>query len=459
MSTLPLFGPRPKRTGSGSGQGGTTLRVSQLNRAVRMLLEDRFAGVWVTGELSDVTHAGSGHIYFTLNDEDEAAQLRGVMFRSDARRAKARMQNGERVKLRGNVSLFEPRGNYQLIARVALPDGEGDLHAQFEAVRQRLDADGLLDPERKRPLPQLPRTIGVVTSDRGAALHDIIRVAEGRCPVRIVVSPCLVQGPDAPRSIVAALDAIERLPGLDVIIIGRGGGAAEDLVAFNDERVARRIAALRVPSVSAVGHEVDISIADLVADVRASTPSHAAELCVPDRAALEAELLSAQRSLQHAMELRMSRARVRLGRLEAELSDPRSVLASVRGQLSALEHRLRAATTQQLQARRRELSGIGSRLSRRDPRQQLARDRARLQQLDANLRRAGGSLCHEPRKQLSTMAAQLSALSPLSVLARGYAIALHGPDGKALLQARDAQDGDTIELRLHDGTLRTRVES
>ena len=410
MSTLPLFDERPKRAGGGSGSAERTLRVAQLNRAVRTLLEDRFGSVWVTGELSDVTHAGSGHVYFTLNDEQEAAQLRGVMFRSDARRAKAKLENGARVKLRGTVSLFEPRGNYQLIARVALPEGLGDLHANFERVRARLQADGLLDEERKRALPMLPRTVGVVTSDRGAALHDIIRVAHRRCPVRIVVAPCLVQGADAPRSIVAALDAIERLPDLDALIIGRGGGSAEDLVAFNDERVARRLAEVAVPTVSAVGHEVDVAITDLVADVRASTPSQAAELLVPARDSLEAELLSASRSLQQAMELRMSRGRVRLGRLEAQLSDPRTLLSSVRGQLSTLQHRLQARTVEVVAERRRKLATAEARLTRRDPRQLLARDRARLSQLQARLRAAGVGLTQEPRRELATRVATLQAL-------------------------------------------------
>ncbi|HKP61315.1 MAG TPA: exodeoxyribonuclease VII large subunit, partial [Polyangiales bacterium] len=280
MSTLPVA-------------DDTVYRVAQLNREVRSALERKYGSVWVAGELSDVTHAASGHVYFTLNDEQEPAQVRGVMFGNDARRSKARLVDGSRVKLLGQLSLFTPRGSYQLIARLALPQGLGDLHANFERVRLKLEAEGLLAPERKRKLPHLPRILGVVTSRQGAALHDIVRCAQSRCPLRIVVSPCQVQGPDAPVSIVAALEMIQHLRRLDVVIVGRGGGAAEDLVAFNDERVARAIAACRVPVISAVGHEVDVSIADLVADVRAATPSNAAELAVPERRTLQAELRAA----------------------------------------------------------------------------------------------------------------------------------------------------------------------
>ena len=253
-------------------------RVSQLNRVVRSLLEDRFMNVWVEGELSDVKHAASGHVYATLNDEEEPSQIRVVIFKNDARRSKAKLEDGARVKLQGQLSLFTPRGSYQMIARIAVPYGLGELHAQFERVRVRLEADGLLAPERKRPLPLLPRVIGLVTSEHGAALHDIVRVAHQRSPVRLVLSPCLVQGAQAPQSIIDALEQVQRLPDLDIVIVGRGGGSAEDLVAWNDERLARAIARCRVPVVSAVGHEVDVSISDLVADVRAATPSNAAEL-------------------------------------------------------------------------------------------------------------------------------------------------------------------------------------
>lgn len=463
MSTLPLFGDGGGRAGAGGGgRGGgpeeRVYRVGQVNRLVRLLLEERFAELWVQGELSDVSHAGSGHVYFTLNDEREAAQVRGVMFRSDARRAKAKLEDGARVRLRGTLSLFEPRGSYQLIARIALPDGLGDLHAQFEAVRKKLEAEGLLAQERKRGLPKLPRVLGVVTSEHGAALHDIVQVASSRCPTRIVVSPCLVQGRDAPRSIEIALRNIQRLRELDVVIVGRGGGSAEDLFAFNDERVARAIAACRVPVVSAVGHEVDVTIADLVADVRAATPSNAAELCVPDRRALVSDLASHKRALERAMEVRLARGRLRLDRAGRRVRDPRALLRGARSRLDDERGLIAAAMRERLRGERRLLSAGLERLSRRDPRLLCAQDRARLSDLRGRLRAQARAICARQRARLSEQAARLHALSPLAVLSRGYAIALHETSGRALLREGDAAPGDALRLRLHEGELRVRVQ-
>jgi exodeoxyribonuclease VII large subunit len=455
MSTLPLFDRASGRDGDSEER---VYRVGQLNRMVRLVLEERWSDVWVQGELSDVTHAGSGHVYFTLNDEAEQAQVRCVMFRSDARRSKAKLQDGARVQLRGSLSLFEPRGSFQLIARIALPQGLGEMHAQFEALRKQLEAEGLLAAERKRPLPKLPRLLGVVTSEHGAALHDIVRVASERCPVHIVVSACLVQGKDAPASIVRAIELIQRLPELDVVIVGRGGGAAEDLFAFNDERVARALAACRVPVVSAVGHEVDVSIADLVADVRAATPSNAAELCVPDRRALLSELASHSRALERSMEVRLQRSRLRLERLGRALHDPRAAVRDTRSRLEQARARLAEAMRERLRGERSALAARSELLARRDPRLLCAQDRARLLELRGRLRAQAGSLCARKRAQLSEQAARLQALSPLAVLARGYAIALHEPTGRALLRASDARSGDTLRLRLHDGQLRARVE-
>ena len=470
MSTLPLFGPKGGAGGRGAhgnaggrrGAGGgdteeRVYRVGQLNRIVRLQLEDRFRNVWVQGELTDVSRPSSGHVYFTLNDEEENAQVRGVMFRSDAQRAKAKLENGARVKLRGTLSLFEPRGSYQLIARLALPFGLGDLQAQFEAVRRRLDEEGLLAPERKRPLPSMPGTVGVVTSRTGAALHDIVVVSQQRCPTRLVVAPCVVQGAEAPLSIVAALQMIQTLPDLSVVIVGRGGGASEDLVAFNDERVARAIAGCRVPTISAVGHEIDVTIADLVADVRAATPSNAAELAVPDRRALLEQLDAAQRRLAHAMRMRLAHARLAADQRARRLRDPRLLSARNRRELDRLSHSLGARLHQQLRLLRRHLAEREARLRRHNPRLQTARQRATLNEIKNRLERQQDRLLVSRRARLAELAARLSSLSPLSVLARGYAIALR-EDGRALLRADDAKPNERLQLRLHKGQLWTRVE-
>jgi exodeoxyribonuclease VII large subunit len=459
MSTLPLFDDagRPRNGGGGGDADDRVYRVGALNRAVRLLLEDRFRNVWVEGELSDVTHAGSGHVYFTLNDENEQAQLRGVMFRSDAVRAKAKLENGARVKLRGTLSLFEPRGNFQMIARIALPQGLGELHAEFERIRKRLEKQGLLGAERKRPLPLLPRVLGVVTSADGAALHDVVQVASERCPVRIVVSPCLVQGRDAPLSIVAALERIQRLPGLDVVIVGRGGGSAEDLWAFNDERVALAVARCTVPVISAVGHEVDVSICDLVADVRASTPSNAAELAVPQRAVLVARVRALRRGLEYAMESRLARSRLLLDRRARRLSDPRAALGQARRKLERLGARLGEATRRRLRSERTRQVALAQRLARRDPRLWLHDGRQRLAALRSRLRRSLDGALATRRERFGELGGKLHALSPLGVLARGYAVVLHGASGRALLRAGDARPGETLSVRLHEGTLQVTV--
>lgn len=470
MSTLSLFPPRgerrsPKPTSrtarkpSGNGPDEPVYRVGQLNRVVKLQLEDHFRNVWIQGELSDVSRPASGHVYFTLCDEEENAQIRGVIFRSDAARAKAKLENGALVKLRGTVSLFEPRGSYQLIARLALPLGLGDLHAQFELVRKRLEADGLLDADRKRPLPQVPQVVGVVTSGTGAALHDIIVVAQERCPTRIVLSPCLVQGAGAKASIIAALKSVQKMEGLSVVIIGRGGGAAEDLVAFNDEEVARAVAACRVPTVSAVGHEVDISICDLVADVRAATPSNAAELVVPARETLQAEVEAKQARLVHAMTMALSHRRLQLDRQSGKLRDPSALFAVARQRIDTLAARLEGRTGSRVAAERGRIATLLALVQRQDPRLQTERKRGALQHHQDRLRSITQQRLAAHRARLAQLAGRLSNLSPLSVLGRGYAIALHDPTGQALLNAQDAKPGDMLTLRLHNGNLKARVQS
>lgn len=458
MSDMPLF-DRDSRQRSGSRrEEPKVFRVSEVNRAVKFTLEDAWGDVWIEGELSDVKRSPAGHIYFALNDEGKPAQLRGVMFRGDARRCRAPFENGTRLKVRGGLSLYEPRGGFQLIARSAVAAGAGDLAAQFAKIQAKLEAEGLMDPERKRSLPRLPRTIGVVTSKTSAALQDILRVSRDRCPTRIVVADCRVQGEEGPPSIVAALAAIQRLPDLDVVIIGRGGGSAEDLWSFNDEAVARAIAGCRVPIVSGVGHEVDVTIADLVADARAATPSNAAELVVPVQSSLVSEVEALERRLHRALETRIGTERLRLERLSRKLADPRHLMSAVRRRLETLETRLVRRMDRRLTRARAGVSALRDGLLRSDPRSLLARDRRRLLQLDSRLGAAmRPSLARKQRVHHSLMA-KLDALSPLRVLERGYAIALDEESGRAIRKVKEARPGSRIAVRVADGSFSARIE-
>lgn len=456
-----------------------TLTVAALNRAVRLGLEQDWGNVVVQGEISDLTRAASGHVYFTLNDESHQAQVRMVLFRSDAQRSRAKLESGARVAVRGGLTLYEARGTFQFLARTVIPAGEGDLAAQLRKLLEKLTAEGLIDPARKRALPLLPRCIGLVTSEHGAALHDVLRVARQRCPVRIVIAHCLVQGPEAPRSIVRALTAVQNVSGLDVVIVARGGGAAEDLWAFNDEAVARAIAACRVPVVSGVGHEVDQTLADFVADVRAATPSNAAELVVPAQADLERRLSHLVRMLSRCTETRIARQRQALSRCEGKLRDPRRLLSRTAQRVDELDARLTRAMRARLASLRLTLDAPRLRLSPHDPRTRLARQRAALArlrartelspkrwlspqhailaQLRAHTERAVTEQLSEQRHRLLAYIAKLDALSPLSVLARGYAIALSERTGRALMLPADAQPGDRLRIKLHVGEVRAEV--
>ncbi len=476
MTDMPLFERLEDEDHDGAEP---VFRVSEVNRAVRFMLEGNWPSVLIEGELSDVRRA-KGHVYFTLNDEDEPAQLRGVMFQSDVRRTKADLREGARIRFRGKLSLYTARGQFQLIARSAQTAGQGDLAAQFRKVKAKLEAEGLLDPERKRPLPKLPRVVGVVSSRTGAALRDIMRVAAGRCPVRLLVADCRVQGESAPKSIVAALELIQRVEDLDVVIIARGGGAAEDLWAFNDEAVARAVAACRVPIVSGVGHEIDVTITDLVADARAATPSNAAELVVPERDTLVREVRSLERRLNQAFDNRISGWRLRLERLLRPLYGARRVLSPIRRDLGALEERLWHAERASLRTLRDSHADLHRRLMRLDPRVVLRRDQRALAALTAKLRDAGRlpirrererllalhvglrgrgrPMIREARAGFSELCAQLDALSPLRVLERGYAIAIHETSGRAVRSRSEVKAGDRLRIRVADGDFGAEVE-
>jgi len=433
--------------------------VAGVNRAVKRLLARKCTDLLIEGEVGGVTHARSGHLYFTLNDERESAQLKCVMFRGDVRRASAEIVEGARLRLKGDLSLFESRGVFQMIVRGATSVGEGELRARFEKIKKALEAEGLLDAEKKRPIPRMPRVVGVVTSEAGAALRDVIRVAHHRCPTRLVIADCRVQGDTAPQSVVQAIEAIQRLPDLDVVIVTRGGGSAEDLWAFNEEAVARAIAACRVPTVVGIGHETDVTIAELVADARAATPSNAAEMVIPDREALASELEALRRRLDRSVETRIDQGRLRLERLRRRVSDPRHHVASARARLDALYGRAEDAMSARLAGERHRMNVLLERLRAQDARSRLAESRRRLDAAASRLRVVGPELTQARRLELARAGAKLDSLSPLRVLERGYAIALHERTGRALTSTEDVSAGDALTLRLASGTLHAEVKS
>ncbi len=393
--------------------------VSQLNEYIKMLLEGNpnLKDVWVQGEISGAKLYASGHLYFSLKDTDGV--ISAVMFKSSMMRMEFDPENGMMVLAHGRVSAYPPRGQYQFIVDRMIPDGAGALAVAFEQLKAKLGAEGLFDPARKKPMPPHPRRIGVVTSPSGAAVHDIIRVAKKRCPsTEILIFPSLVQGAEAPaylRGGIQYFNAVKDDPeqGVDLIIIGRGGGSAEDLWGFNDERLARTIAASEIPVVSAVGHEVDFTICDFVADLRAATPSAAAELSLPDKGDLSRQVQSLATRLNASEAVRLKRYRTQLDRLAASraLTSPEGVWRMRRETVAGLEKRLNLSVSRHL---------------------------------------------GHKRQSMERVAASLGALNPLSVLGRGYALVQNG-EGRVIPAASEMIVGEPVTLRFSDGTARVTV--
>ena len=433
------------------------ISVSELDRRLRRAVEEASVRLWVEGEVSSLKSAPSGHVYFSLKDEAEDAIVECVMYRMNALRARRHLNEGARLQLTGQATVWAPRGRLQFVVNEVRPAGRGALLEALEQLKLRLAAEGLFAPERKRPLPGEPRVVGVVTSGSGAAFHDIVSVAFRRGDVKIVLAPALVQGEDAPASIIRALTLIERYPGLDVVVVGRGGGSSEDLMAFNDERVVRRVAQMRVPVVSAVGHEVDFSLTDLAADVRAATPSQAAELIVPDARMRRAAWSRAHNALQRAAFAQIFRYRGQVERSRAHLSDPRFTIAERQQELDELRTALRRRTAETLALRRATLELLTRRLYTRHPRAVLAGARVELGPLEVRLHGAARRTLARAEARLADAATRLDGLSPLTILGRGYAIATRA-DGRALRSSDDAAVGDEIDLRLSKGRLKARVE-
>jgi len=433
------------------------LSVSELTAQLKGLVETSFNHVAVLGEISNCKPWSSGHVYFTL--KDDYAQIRGAMFRREARLLKFRLEDGMRVIVRGRLSVYEVKGDYQLIADVIEPHGLGALQAAFEQLKRTLQAEGLFDAARKRPLPLLPRRIGIVTSGDGAALHDMLRILIARSPsARIVVRPARVQGDDAAGDLVRALKAIVKVPELDVVIIGRGGGSAEDLQAFNQEVLARAIAACPVPVVSAVGHETDFTIADFVADLRAATPSNAAELVVERADQFRHRIDRATERLERALERAFESRAQRYDRATVTLYHwPVTVELRERDR-QELDGRLASALAARIATARDRFEGWRRRLERRDVRRVIADWRARTVKADGRLLTAMTAQRHAAERRTATLAARLDAMSPLAVLGRGYALCWNDARTGIIRSASQVTPGERVRVTLAEGELGCRVE-
>ena len=432
------------------------LAVSELIRAARLTLEARFADVKVEGEVSGMKRSGNGHLYFCLKDAE--AQVDCVMFSREASRLKFRVDDGMKVRCRGRLTIYEGRGKFQLSVMAIELTGAGTLALAFEQLKQKLAAEGLFEASRKRPLPFLPRKIAVVTSPQGAVIRDIVRVAHRRCPVSILLAPAPVQGEGASIGLAWALRTVSAIPDVELVIVARGGGSLEDLWAFNEEPLARAIASCRVPVVSAVGHETDFTIADFVADLRAPTPSAAAELVLPVAAELSVQLQLLHRRLARGMETEFRGCRLALERARARLGDPRRLIDQKRQAADDLAARASQALRGQLGKQRLGLRALETRLFRAHPQRRIADQRSALAALERRLAAAAGSLLVRRRRALEGMAGKVEALSPLKVLERGYSLT-RGADGRVIAGVDDVAAGEQVNIALRDGELRTRVES
>ncbi|MBI3448300.1 MAG: exodeoxyribonuclease VII large subunit [Acidobacteria bacterium] len=443
--------------GDGAARPGTRGRpfgVSEVNKAGREILEADLSSIWLVGEISNFKPHTSGHWYFSL--KDERAQIGAAMFRYANGLVRFRPADGMKVLVRGTVTLYEPRGSYQIVVETMEPKGLGELQAAFEQLKTKLRAEGLFDEGRKRPLPPLPRSVGIVTSPTGAAVRDILRVFERRgADLKVLIAPCRVQGSAAAGEIVRAIGILNERADTEVVILARGGGSLEDLWPFNEEAVARAIAASRIPVVSAVGHEIDFTIADFVADLRAPTPSAAAEMVLRSRDELTARVGAARGALGRSARLILSQARGRVARLGADRALA-SVESNLRGALQRaddLSLRLHRAITTRLVALRAAVDLKSQRLSPRGLMASVSARREQLRSTSGLAERAVRGRVEGARAKLGRAASMLQTLSPLGVLERGYAICHDAASGDVITEAHPAQIGRPVRVRLHKGSL------
>lgn len=429
------------------------LTVTELTRALKLAIEPRFKDVWVAGEVANLRRQSSGHLYFSLKDAD--ALVGAVLWQSQARKVRFPLADGMEVLARGFVELYAPHGKYQLVVQEVEPRGAGARALLLEELKRRLSADGLTDPARKRPLPFLPRRIGVATSPTGAALRDFLRVLGARFPgVPVLVGPCRVQGEGAAQTVISAVRGLCRA-GVDVVVIARGGGSQEDLAAFDDERLARAVAACPVPVVAAIGHETDVSILDLVADVRAATPTHAAQLVVPVRDELAAGLGSLRGRLHRAAQGAIEGRRRELRALHAELSDPAHLLSRGRHRVDDLLHRAVHAARAPVRAGRARVEALRARLARTEPRALLRALRVRMEAATRGLGRWQGAYFRREGLRLARLEAALAPANVAKLLSRGFALVLR--DGHLVTESGQVAEGEAVRVGLSRGWLDARV--
>ncbi|MDM5088439.1 exodeoxyribonuclease VII large subunit [Aeromonas bestiarum] len=441
-----------------SSQQQQVFTVTRLNSAVRMILEQDLGLVWLTGELSNLAMPSSGHWYFSL--KDLGAQVRCAMFKGNNRRVAFRPQDGMQVLVQARVSLYEPRGDYQLIIESMQPAGDGVLALRFEELKRRLGAEGLFDEGRKRPLPREPRAVGLITSATGAALHDMLTVLKRRAPdLPVFIYPTQVQGSAAIGQIVAAIALANRRAEVDVLIVGRGGGSLEDLWCFNEEAVARAIANSAIPVISAVGHEVDVTISDFTADLRAPTPSAAAELVAPDNQARIQRLAHLWQRLAQGISRHQTAARHGFALLQKRLDhqDPKRRLEQQSQRLDELSARLQQLMNQRLHQGERRLANLELRLQGKSPERLLAAGKRRHQLAEERLYALIAKRQDLASHRLAMLTARLDGVSPLATLGRGYSIT-RTQSGEVISRAAQVNAGQTLVTTLAEGHLQVRVE-
>ena len=453
-----------------AGNNREILSVSELNRSAKRLLESEFPMIHVEGEISNLARPGSGHWYFTL--KDEKAQIRCAMFKNRNHMVRFAPENGQQIIVRGRISLYEGRGEFQMIAELLEDAGDGALRRAYDKLKSTLQAEGLFDPAHKKPIPPVPNHIGIITSPTGAAIRDVIAVMRRRFPsVRISILPVQVQGAESPPQIVRALDLANRLKNdpFDVILLTRGGGSLEDLWSFNTEPVARAIDASHIPVVSAVGHESDVTIADFVADLRAPTPSAAAELITPDARVWESTYVSLGHQLLQKMAAHILSNRTQLGHLTARLQHPERYLDTLNQRLDQASHRLSTQMNHQLKGY--DFGALANRLGRavnarmnaqrarlaqqklNSPKATIASNRGSLTRLEEKLTQHESTMRQAKVARLSNVAAKLGALNPLATLDRGYSIVSRQQDDHVITDSHEVARGDKIRARLKSGEI------